>query len=65
MEEKLKQADKDGDGKLSFEEVQSIIADITREYFDKLDVDGDGLLTLDEVTVSFVRPTSLQDHKKT
>ncbi|KAI1721929.1 sulfotransferase domain-containing protein [Ditylenchus destructor] len=48
MEEKLKQADKDGDGKLSFEEVQSIIADITREYFDKLDVDGDGLLTLDE-----------------
>ena len=41
--------DTDGDGFLSFSEVQAVYEDVTQEFFDDKDVDADGQLNGDEV----------------
>jgi Ca2+-binding EF-hand superfamily protein len=43
--DKLKQADTNGDGKVSFEEAQKVFPKLTQERFNKLDRDHDGFLT--------------------
>ena len=42
---RLRAADADGDGRVTFEELQAAAPKITRERFDELDQDGDGFLT--------------------
>ena len=48
--ERLKRADKDGDGKISYEEAVAEFKGLTREQFNARDLNGDGY---DEVAVGF------------
>ena len=42
--------DTDGDGMVSFAELQAILPEMTEDQFMVLDVTGDGLLDADEIT---------------
>lgn len=44
MRETLRRADADGDGKVTFEELQAVAPNITREVFDRLDRNKDGVI---------------------
>ena len=43
--QRLGQADKDGDGRVTFDEIKTIAPDMTEERFKQMDRDGDGALT--------------------
>jgi len=47
--EAFKQADKDADGKVTFDELKAARPRITKERFDMMDKNKDGVLTLDEM----------------
>ncbi len=47
--ERFDNADTNGDGQLSLEEVESADAKRLAEHFDKIDADGDGQLTKEEL----------------
>ena len=47
--ERFDNADTNGDGQLSLEEVESTDAKRLAEHFDKIDADGDGQLTKEEL----------------
>ncbi|KAI1721927.1 EF hand domain-containing protein [Ditylenchus destructor] len=49
LEAKFKQADKDGDGKLSFDEFSIVFLGLPHDVFDKADTDKDGFITLDDL----------------
>jgi len=49
MMRKLKQADADGDGKVTYEEICAVKPDFPRKAFDRLDVDGDGVLSREDI----------------
>ena len=42
----LHEADADGDGELTFDELLAVMSDLTQERFDRLDRNGDGVLSL-------------------
>ncbi len=41
----VEQADKDGDKRVTYQELKAQVPDMTRDQFDRLDRDGDGVLT--------------------
>ncbi|HNR35015.1 MAG TPA: EF-hand domain-containing protein [Candidatus Hydrogenedentes bacterium] len=47
--EAFKEADKDANGKVTFEELQAARPRMTKERFDMMDANKDGVLTLDEM----------------
>lgn len=49
MSEAATEVDADGDGLLSFEEVQAVWPETTPESFAEMDADADGVLTDEEV----------------
>jgi Ca2+-binding EF-hand superfamily protein len=48
----LNDADIDGDGVVTFEEVAAVIPDLTPEQFAQLDLNGDGVLSRDDVAAA-------------
>ena len=44
--------DTDGDGMVSYEELQAASPDITPEQFAAIDTDGDGMLNADELSAA-------------
>lgn len=50
----VRKADSDGDGKVTFEEMQAFRSGISKDAFDRLDTDGDGVITEKDEPV---RPT--------
>jgi Ca2+-binding EF-hand superfamily protein len=48
FQKKLKEADQNGDGKLSFEEAKTAFPNLTKEKFDKRDTNGDGFLSKED-----------------
>ncbi len=45
----LKRADKNQDGKVTYEEIKTVAPRMTKDVFDQLDVNGDGVLTKGDV----------------
>ena len=48
MMQRLKQADANGDGKLSFEEARAAFPKLTRERFNQMDRNQDGFLSRED-----------------
>lgn len=46
-------ADANGDGVVTFEELQAVNPDATQEEFDAADLNGDGMLSRDEYDAAF------------
>jgi Ca2+-binding EF-hand superfamily protein len=53
--ERFKTLDKDGDGRLSREEIQQDSADRAGRHFDRLDQDDDGFVTQDEMRAAHAK----------
>ncbi len=43
--QRFREADKDGNGEVTFEELQGMLPGLTRDRFDRLDRNGDGMIT--------------------
>ena len=52
LQEKLKEADKNNDSKVTYEELQSIMPQITPEQFARFDRNKDGVITKDDRTAA-------------
>jgi Ca2+-binding EF-hand superfamily protein len=68
----MSDVDKDGDGKVSFEEwMEDLYPDVTsksefkelRDEFDRFDVDGDGYITLKELQDSLLKGENWAEEK--
>lgn len=46
--EKIREADKDGDGKVTFEEISAAMPQVTQEQFKQFDRNGDGVLSAED-----------------
>jgi hypothetical protein len=44
----MRQADTDGDNKVTFDEMNAVISEMTKEQFDERDLNDDGFLTSEE-----------------
>lgn len=60
--ERFKDADKNADAKLSFEEFKAMRPNATQERFDAVDKNKDGFLTMEELTTMGPRPGGLGAH---